>query len=212
MDELKILKEEMEKLSGREITDEALNASIDLYNETRALIRELFSLTKGEHPLVSGTETLQWTIKAMSMPKEIYNQELKAFIEEAKGREPITGYGARLMMIGSAVDDPDYVHIFEEHGGLIVTDYNCYGTRYLWQDVTRKEGETPLESIARSYLEKLTCRGCPTCTTRCTRICCAWPRNSTWTASSTSASRTAACGAARACSSTTGLKRTAIRC
>ncbi len=157
VDELKILKEEMEKLSGREITDEALNASIDLYNETRALIRELFSLTKGEHPFVSGTETLQWTIKAMSMPKEIYNQELKAFIEEAKGREPITGYGARLMMIGSAVDDPDYVHIFEEHGGLIVTDYNCYGTRYLWQDVTRKEGETPLESIARSYLEKLTC-------------------------------------------------------
>ena len=93
----------------------------------------------------------------MSMPKEIYNEELRAFIDEAKQREPITNYGARLMMIGSAVDDPEYVRIFEEHGGLIVTDYNCYGTRYLWSDVTRQEGESAIESIARSYLEKLTC-------------------------------------------------------
>lgn len=157
VDELKILIEEMEKLSGHEITDKALTASINLYNETRGLIRELYSLTKGKNPLVSGTETLQWTIKAMSMPKEIYNKELRVFINEARTRKPIHNYGARLMMIGSAVDDPEYVNIFEEHGGLIVTDYNCYGTRYLWQDVTCKEGETPLQSIARSYLEKLTC-------------------------------------------------------
>lgn len=157
VDELKIVKENMEKLAGVTITDEALEASIRLYNETRALIRELFGLTKGDKPVVTGTETLQWTIKAMSMPKEIYNQELRAFIDEAKKRAPITGYGARVMMIGSAVDDPEYVNIFEEHGCLVVTDYNCYGTRYLWSDVTCKEGETPLQSIARSYLEKLTC-------------------------------------------------------
>ena len=117
----------------------------------------MFTLTKGNEPKITGTETLQWTIRAMSMPKEIYNEELRAFIDEAKQREPITNYGARLMMIGSAVDDPEYVRIFEEHGGLIVTDYNCYGTRYLWSDVTRQEGESAIESIARSYLEKLTC-------------------------------------------------------
>ena len=156
-DELQIVKETMEKLSGNEITEEKLNASIDLYNQTRALIREMFTLTKGNEPKITGTETLQWTIRAMSMPKEIYNEELRAFIDEAKQREPITNYGARLMMIGSAVDDPEYVRIFEEHGGLIVTDYNCYGTRYLWSDVTRQEGESAIESIARSYLEKLTC-------------------------------------------------------
>lgn len=156
-DELQLLKVEMEKLSGRQITDEALNASIDLYNETRALIREMFALMKGNSPVVTGTEMLQWTIRAMSMPKELYNEELKTFINEAKKREPLKKYGARLMMIGSAVDDPEYVNILEEHGGLVVTDYNCYGSRYLWQDVTRKKGETPLQSIARSYLEKLTC-------------------------------------------------------
>ena len=157
VDELEIMKAEMEKISGVTITDEMLEESIAFYNKTRSLIREFFALAKGPAPLVSGTETRQWMLRAMSMPKEIFYDELSAFMEEVKQREGFTDYGARLMMIGSTVDDPDYVNIFEEHGGLIVTDYNCYGTRYLWSDVTRKEGETPLESIARSYLEKLTC-------------------------------------------------------
>lgn len=157
VEELEFLRGKMEELSGNKITDEALRNSIALYNKTRALIRELYSLNKGEYPVISGTEMLQWTLKAGSMPKETFNEELQAFIEEAKQRKPIENYGVKLMMIGSEVDDPEYIRIFEEHGGTIVTDYNCYGSRYLWEDVVAKEGETPIQTLARCYLERPVC-------------------------------------------------------
>ena len=95
VDELKILKEEMEKLSGHEITDEALMNSINLYNETRALIREMFSLTKGDAPVVTGTETLQWTIKAMSMPKKFIIKSFALLLmrQERESQSQITEQG-----------------------------------------------------------------------------------------------------------------------
>jgi benzoyl-CoA reductase/2-hydroxyglutaryl-CoA dehydratase subunit BcrC/BadD/HgdB len=59
------------------------------------------------------------------------------------------------MIIGSALDDPEYIKVIEDAGALIVTDVNCFGSRYLWEPV-KLEGDT-LTSIARSYLEKPTC-------------------------------------------------------
>lgn len=32
-------------------------------------------------------------------------------------------------MVGSALDDPDYLRVIEEKGGLVVGDVLCYGSR-----------------------------------------------------------------------------------
>ncbi|MDR2801354.1 MAG: 2-hydroxyacyl-CoA dehydratase family protein [Desulfovibrio sp.] len=145
----------MEELSGVEITDEKLLHSIEVYNETRRLIRELYDLRKGESPLVSGEESLRITLAAMSMPKEEFNKALSEFIREAGKREPIRG-GVRLMLIGSTLDDAEYVKIVEDKGGLIVTDAQCYGSRYLWEPTVLGSGDV-LNSLAESYLSRPVC-------------------------------------------------------
>lgn len=146
----------MEKLTGNTITDAKLIHAIEVYNETRWLIRELYELRKAENPVVSGTECLQITLAAMSMDKGEFNALLSKFLIEAKTRAPITDPRARLMLIGSAMDDPEYVKIFEDKGGLFVTDIQCFGTRYLWEPV-ELENNDPVTSIAKSYLNRVVC-------------------------------------------------------
>lgn len=90
------------------------------------------------------------------MRKDTFNELLAQFIEEAKQREPITDYRARLMLIGSSCDIPTYLKIFEDKGGLFVADANCYGSRYLYEDVEIDEKD-PLAGLARSYLKRPVC-------------------------------------------------------
>lgn len=155
-DELNDIKEGMEKFCNVQITDEKLKASIELYNETRRLIRELYELRKAENPVISGTETLKITLAATSMPKEEFNELLKEFLKDAKNRKPITDHRIRIMMIGSALDDPEYTKVIEDVGGLIVTDALCYGSRYLWEPVEVNDTDI-LASIAKNYLTRPVC-------------------------------------------------------
>jgi bzd-type benzoyl-CoA reductase N subunit len=154
-EELQDLVHGLEDFTGQKITDEKLLDSIGVYNETRRLIRELYALRKADNPVISGAETLQMTLAAMSMPKREYNRMLSAFMEEAKKRAPLSNVRARLMVIGSAIDDPEYLRVIENTGGLIVADANCFGSRYLWEPL-EVEGDV-LSSIARAYLGKPTC-------------------------------------------------------
>lgn len=155
-DEILQLKKFIEEFSGVTITDEMLKKSVEVYNESRKLIRELYDLRKSDAPVITAEETLNWTLAAMSMPKEDFNVELKKFLEEAKDRKPLEGYRARILLIGSALDDPEYVKLLEDQGGLIVSDVQCFGSRYLWEPV-EIEGDNVVAALAKTYLTRPTC-------------------------------------------------------
>lgn len=154
--EIEELKNMAEKLSGVTITPERLRHAIEVYNESRRLIRQLYELRKAEGPVVTGAECLKITLCASSMPKEEFNKKLAAFLEEVKEREPISDYSSRLMLIGSALDEPDYLDIFEEKGGLFVTDMQCFGSRYLWEPIDLNRDDL-LTSLAETYLTRPVC-------------------------------------------------------
>jgi benzoyl-CoA reductase/2-hydroxyglutaryl-CoA dehydratase subunit BcrC/BadD/HgdB len=59
------------------------------------------------------------------------------------------------MIVGSLLDDPAYVNIIEELGGLVVTDGLCFGSRCFWKPV-ESEGDLLLD-LAKSYLEHPPC-------------------------------------------------------
>lgn len=145
----------LEKLTGNEITEEKLQASIALYNETRRLIKQLYTLRKEKNPVVSGAEVLKWILSSTAMPKEEFNKELTAFLEECKTREPINDIRARIMIVGSELDDPAYIELIENQGCLVVTDSMCFGTRYLWEEVPTDK--PALEALAECYLNRPSC-------------------------------------------------------
>jgi benzoyl-CoA reductase subunit C len=51
-------------------------------------------------------------------------------------------------VLGSILDDPAYLRVIEEQGGLVVTDSTCFGSRIMWKDV-REEGGDPLHALAQ---------------------------------------------------------------
>jgi len=145
----------LEELTGEKLTDEKLLASIALYNEARALVAEVYALRREKYPVLSGTDALRLTLASTGMPVEEYIALLRAFLEDAKNRAPITDYRARVMMIGSALDNPEYLKVIEDRGGLVVTDALCFGQMSF---LGRLEPDCDvLGSIAAYYLDRLVC-------------------------------------------------------
>jgi len=154
-DELAHFKESLEKAFGVNITEEGLRDSIGVYNETRDLLRKVYEFRQKENPMLTGKETHEIVVAATSTPKEDYNRLLKRSLKEIDGREGISTHSPRLMVLGSVLDDPEYIGIIEDLGCLVVTDALCFGSRYFWESV-KADGD-PLECLARSYLRRPVC-------------------------------------------------------
>ncbi len=153
--ELVKFKESLEKNFNVSITDEKLRDAIKLYNKSRSLLKELQMLRKSDSPQISGTEMLNTIIAGVSIPIEQFNELLTQQLKAVKEREGISNHKARIMLIGSMLDDPDYVKVIEDLGGLVVTDSLCFGTRYFWDNID--ESLDPMEGIAKRYLTKASC-------------------------------------------------------
>ncbi len=150
------LREGLEQFTGRTITNDALRRSVDIYNEARRLVKQVYDLHKAEHPVVGGAETLKLTLAATQMPIEEYIELLKAFLAEAETRAPITNFSKRVMIAGSALDDPEYIKAIEDCGLLVVADLNSFGIRFLRDELPYDENNVAA-SIARYYLTRSSC-------------------------------------------------------
>ena len=155
-DETKILVEKLEKHFGVEITEEKLRNAIKLHNQNKRLLKEIYEMRKADNPPVTGGQMLSIIVAGTAMPKDKYNEILKELVEDLKNAEGIKDYKARLMVAGGILDDPEYMEIIEDQGGLVVTDSLCFGTRYMWVEVS-EEGD-PYEAIARYQVQQR-----PTC-------------------------------------------------
>ncbi len=127
--ELANTRKEMEAHFNIEITDDKLWDAIKLYNENRCLLRQLYELRKNEHPPITGAEMLTVTVAGTAMPPDRYNQLLKEFLEDISGQTVNSDFRARLMIVGGELDDPEYIKVIEDQGGLVVADSLCFSSR-----------------------------------------------------------------------------------
>lgn len=154
--ELKDLIEALEKLSGNKLTDEKLKASVAKYNEARELVQQVYALRKDKNPVISGEDCLSLTLAYCDVTVEEYIELLKAFLADAKNRAPIADKRARLMIIGSALDNPGYLKVIEDKGGLFVNDALCYGSRP-FNHIMEVCDKDVLGSVADYYLNRIVC-------------------------------------------------------
>lgn len=146
----------LEELTGNKITDEKLKASIGIYNEVRALMAQVYELRKAKNPIISGVDALKMTLAFTNMPVEEYIELLKAFLADVPNRTPVSDYRARIVMIGSALDNPEYLKVIEDKGGLVVTDTLCFGQMNFMHQLEVNDKDV-LGSIADYYLTRLVC-------------------------------------------------------
>ncbi len=154
-DEFNYFKTDLENTFNMKITDENLKNSIKVFNEGRKLLRQIQELRGLEKPKLNGEEFVRINIANSSVPKEIFNKELTALIDQLKEREGISDYRARILLTGSLIDDPEFIKIIEDVGGIVVSDLLCFGLRNFW-DLTEETGDS-LEVITNRYYNKISC-------------------------------------------------------
>ena len=150
-DEIELLRGQLAEHFGIDLSDERLKQAIALHNQVRALQKELYLLRKVDRPPITGAETLAVMVAGTAMPKARYKELLEELLEELRGAEGRTGYRARLMILGSELDDPGYIQTIEEQGGLVVVDSTCFGSRLMWRPVNEDEPD-PVRALASYYI------------------------------------------------------------
>ncbi|MCK4720291.1 benzoyl-CoA reductase, bzd-type, subunit N [bacterium] len=155
IEEIRVFKKAVEEWTGQEITDEKLQNAIDVYNENRRLMREIYDLRKAGDPKLTGEEAMEMVISSQMTDKAEHNEELKKVLAQLPSRETGRDIGTRLMILGSENDDIEFLNMVESCGATFVVDDHCTGTRYFWNEVEHN-GDL-IEDLAQRYIDRPRC-------------------------------------------------------
>jgi len=146
----------LSKFAGKEISDQSLTQAIQLYNQNRAKVRELYELRKASPPLISGAEVTKLLVAAMGIPVEEASELIGSVIEEVKQRGSVLAQkSARIMVVGAQIDNVAFIDLIEDSGAWMVADDLCPGARELFPYVDATDD--PIDGIAERYLRKVYC-------------------------------------------------------
>ena len=149
--ELEFFIKDLEKWSGKKLDTGKFKEAIRLYNQRRAILRELYELRRPDPPLVSGIEITEVLVAGMGIPAAEHVELVKKFIAEVKGRsKPKPQKLPRIFLWGNEIDDIAFIKLIEESGAHVVMDDLCTGSRFFWDDVP--ETNDPLDGIVSRYL------------------------------------------------------------
>lgn len=154
-EELGILKTKIEKSLGVRLSDEEIGESIRRTNELRRLVKKVQELRKGPEPKLTGEEMHRLMVSVHSTPAQEAIEALREIYQMLEEREALLNHRARLLIMGSQMDDPSYIGAMEEMGALVVADAFCEGSIQFADEVD--EDEPPVRALATRYLRKLPC-------------------------------------------------------
>jgi len=150
--ELLAFKKDLEKWTGKAITDEALDHAIDVYNTSRSLMRQVYELRRLDNPPISGAEAFEMVQSSQIMDKEEHNKLLKDAVSKLSQRKGMNNTGPRLMLLGSEISNTSLVRLIESTGATVVIDRLCDGSNYFWNNVIPQEDR--IRALTFRYLDK----------------------------------------------------------
>ena len=144
---------------GIDVSDAALRKAVEEHNKVCRLIREIGEFRKGDKPRITGYEFHIITLATYAAPKHLILDKLEETLEELKLREPDEkdAFRARVVVVGSEIDDVDFIKLIEETGAYVCADRFCYGAVEARQPIEIAEGQDVLDAISRHYLKTSNC-------------------------------------------------------
>ncbi len=165
IEEIKNVRDTMEKITGRKTDKKSLKRSIIKYQKAHKAWRTLLS-QKRKANVIWGRDFLlvawvtfiddieRWTREVTKLTKELKNMASAGKLVAGKNTP-------RVMLAGSPVVWPNWKlpNLLEESGAIIVSDELCSGTRTFYDPVVTDEWtkRAMIEAIAERYLYPCTC-------------------------------------------------------
>ena len=144
---------------GVNTSDGALLKAVEEHNEVCRLMSEIGNYRKEENPRITGYEYHVLNLVTYCCPKSLILPMLRETAEELKTREPDVKkkFRAKIVVVGSEIDDPDFTVLIEESGALVVADRYCFGAMPGREEIHINPNEDILTQICMHYLQTSQC-------------------------------------------------------
>jgi benzoyl-CoA reductase subunit C len=145
----------IEEIAGCRVTDEQLRASLQVFNENRHLLRELYAMKRDTPWLVSVDEAYALMAVGGRIPREEHNALLTHALAGLRDRNARPQDRMRVVFEGGFCEQPplDLLRAIGQ-SCYVVDDDLLIGLRWIVDDVDRS-GD-PLLNLATAYLESST--------------------------------------------------------
>lgn len=150
---LRVLDVMHEKL-GTDVSDEAIRKAVELHNELCRVITEIGNFRKEENPRITGYEFHVICLVSYCCPTAKILPLLKETLEELKTRkaDDKPWFRAKVVVVGSEVDDLNLTRLLEDAGAMVVADRYCYGSFPGREEIKLNDDEDIVRQIARHYM------------------------------------------------------------
>lgn len=149
----------LHEVYGVDISEEALRKAVEEHNEVCRLITEIGEYRKEDNPRITGYEFHVINLVTYCCPKYLIIDKLRETAEELKTRVPDEkkNYRAKVVVVGSEMDDPDFTKLIEESGALVVADRYCFGSLPGREEIKLTDEHNVLEQIVLHYMKTCQC-------------------------------------------------------
>ena len=151
--------DKMAQIYGVDTSDEALIKAVEEHNEVCRIMTEIGNLRKADNPVITGYEYHVLNLITYCCPKALILPKLRETLEELRTREPDAKkkYRAKIVVVGSEMDDPDFTALIEDSGALVVADRYCFGSMPGREEIIIDKNEDVLTQICLHYLKTSQC-------------------------------------------------------
>ena len=144
---------------GVDFSDKAIRKAVKEHNEMCGIFEELCELRKADNPVITPREFHILSIVSYTCPTYLILPYLRETLAELKKRkpDPTNKWRARVVVIGSELDDYAFSEILENNRCYVVADRYCFGTFPGRQKIELSDEEDALTQVCRNYLETNQC-------------------------------------------------------
>lgn len=144
---------------GIDISDAAIRKAVAEHNKVCELIRAIGEFRKEENPRITGYEYHVITLATYAAPKHLIIDKLEETLEELKKRKPDkeNKFRTRVVVVGSEIDDTDFIRLVEDCGAYVCADRFCYGSLPGRNPIILNDEEDALTQVCRHYMTSVQC-------------------------------------------------------
>ena len=159
------MKKCVEEVTGNQVTDQALQDSIELFNEDKKLMRDVYDIRREGNYVLTSVQLMHMVQSSMIMDKSEHVELMKqlvALVKDADEVDKSQDY-VKVFASGHLCQAPkvDILGLIEESGAVIADDDFYHGYRYIAQDISTEES-SGIANLARAYCDKDQVVPCPT--------------------------------------------------
>ncbi|HIU21132.1 MAG TPA: 2-hydroxyacyl-CoA dehydratase [Candidatus Limadaptatus stercorigallinarum] len=155
---MKVL-DRLHEVYGADVSDESLRKAVEMHNRVARVMRAIGDYRKEDNPRITGYEYHVLSVATYCCPKAEIIDKLEETLEELKTRVPDEKkkFRAKVVVVGSEMDDPDFTKQIEDAGALVVADRYCFGTMPGRDVIELNDTDDVLMQICLHYLKTSQC-------------------------------------------------------